>query len=191
VRVEEIASGLPSRDARRLERPGKSGPSARAKVRARGLASGASGRARGRNWGRPQCTKSRSRRTRFQESSAATSGRPSRGPNVCALRTVPMLAGVPVAAELVRELAERVEEPAATTLRNCLDAGRATFALTIEEREQILRGLEDCPDGLAELRGVLVREHSGACVRGSSKTRPSRWLFGSKRGRLPSTCFGS
>jgi hypothetical protein len=38
-------------------------------------------------------------------------------------------------------------------------AGRAAIALTIEEREQILRRLEDCPDGLAELRGVLAREH--------------------------------
>lgn len=40
-----------------------------------------------------------------------------------------------------------------------LEAGRARIALTVEERELILRGLEDCPDGLAELRGVLVREH--------------------------------
>lgn len=49
----------------------------------------------------------------------------------------------------------------AGTLRNCLNAGRRTFALTIAEREQILRGLEDCPDGLAELRGALLREHEG------------------------------
>jgi hypothetical protein len=67
---------------------------------------------------------------------------------------------IPIAAELVRELADQVEEPAASTLRAGLDAGgRTTLALTIEEREQILRGLEDCPDGRAELRGVLVREH--------------------------------
>jgi hypothetical protein len=31
-------------------------------------------------------------------------------------------------------------------------------ALTIEDRERILLALEDCPDGLAELRGVLLRE---------------------------------
>jgi hypothetical protein len=65
-----------------------------------------------------------------------------------------MLAGIPVDVELVRELAERVDEPAASTLRNGLKVGRATFALTIEEREQILRALEDCPDELAELRGT-------------------------------------
>lgn len=58
-----------------------------------------------------------------------------------------MLAGVPVAADLVREL-DRVDKPAAGRLRECLEANRATFALTIEEREQILRALEDCPDGL-------------------------------------------
>jgi hypothetical protein len=33
-------------------------------------------------------------------------------------------------------------------------------ALTIEDRERILRALEgDFPDGLAELRGVPLREH--------------------------------
>jgi hypothetical protein len=72
-----------------------------------------------------------------------------------------MLAGIPVAAEPVWELAELVDEPTASTPHNCLKAGRTTFALTIAEREQILRGLEDCPDGLAELRGVLLAEHEG------------------------------
>lgn len=63
-----------------------------------------------------------------------------------------MLAGIPVAANLV-------DEPAAGTLRDGLDAGRAAMVLTIEERELILRGLEDCPPPLAELRGALVRKH--------------------------------
>jgi hypothetical protein len=70
-----------------------------------------------------------------------------------------MLAGIPVAAEVVRELAHLVDEPAATTLRDGLDSGRTAIALTIVERELILRALEDCPDELAELCGVLVREH--------------------------------
>jgi hypothetical protein len=78
---------------------------------------------------------------------------------MCTIAMVPMLAGIPVDVELVRERAERLVEPAASTLRDGLERGRATFALTIEEPEQILRGLDDCPDGLAELRGVLVREH--------------------------------
>jgi hypothetical protein len=70
-----------------------------------------------------------------------------------------MLAGIPVAAELVRELVAAVAEPAAGTLQAALDARRGTIALTVFERKQILRALEDCPDGLGELRGVLVREH--------------------------------
>jgi hypothetical protein len=70
-----------------------------------------------------------------------------------------MLAGIPVTAELVRELAARVEEPTAGYLLFALEAGRSIFALTVEDRERILRALDDCPDGLAELRGVLLREH--------------------------------
>jgi hypothetical protein len=33
------------------------------------------------------------------------------------------------------------------------------LALTIDDREAILRALDDPPDSLAELRGVLLREH--------------------------------
>jgi hypothetical protein len=57
-------------------------------------------------------------------------------------------------------LAERVDEPTAGYLEAALDAGQATLALTIKDRDRILRALEDCSDGLAELRGILVREHS-------------------------------
>jgi hypothetical protein len=35
----------------------------------------------------------------------------------------------------------------------------ALLALTIDERAIILAALEDPPDGLAELRGVLMNEH--------------------------------
>ena len=45
-----------------------------------------------------------------------------------------MLAGIPVAAELVEELADRVEEPAASALRTALEAGRATVASARVER---------------------------------------------------------
>ena len=64
---------------------------------------------------------------------------------------MPMLAGVPVAAELVWALADLVDEPAASTLRTCLNADRTALALTIAEREQILRALDDPPAGLEEL----------------------------------------
>ena len=70
-----------------------------------------------------------------------------------------IVAGIPLTAELVRTLADLVDEPAASTLRAGLEADRIAVALTIAEREQILRALEDCPDGLSELRGVLLDEH--------------------------------
>jgi hypothetical protein len=71
-----------------------------------------------------------------------------------------MLAGVPISAELVRELAEIVGEPTAGTREGALDASRATVALTVEDRERILRALDgDFSEGLGELRGVLLREH--------------------------------
>ena len=40
------------------------------------------------------------------------------------------------------------------------------MALTIAEREQIIRALDDPPDGLAELRGVLLVEHEGRVRQG-------------------------
>jgi hypothetical protein len=76
---------------------------------------------------------------------------------------VVMLAGVPVADRAVLDLARRLrdadlDEPA-STLEDGYDADRRVVALTIPEREAILRVLEDCRDELAELRGVLLREH--------------------------------
>jgi hypothetical protein len=61
--------------------------------------------------------------------------------------------------ELVRELALLVDEPTAGVLERALENEVKVLALTIEDRERILRALDDPPDGLAELRGVLVREH--------------------------------
>ena len=34
------------------------------------------------------------------------------------------------------------------------------MALTVPDREAILRTLEDCPDETGELRGGLLREHA-------------------------------
>jgi hypothetical protein len=39
-----------------------------------------------------------------------------------------MLAGVPIAKELVRDLADLVDEPTAGTLEACLDARRSVIA---------------------------------------------------------------
>ena len=44
-------------------------------------------------------------------------------------------------------------------LQTAYDRETIVLALTIPDRESILRALDDPPDGLAELRGVLLREH--------------------------------
>jgi hypothetical protein len=46
------------------------------------------------------------------------------------------------------------------------------LALTIDERAIILAALEDPPDGLAELRAVLLNEHEW-CQRGSIRKLPA------------------
>jgi hypothetical protein len=47
----------------------------------------------------------------------------------------------------------------AERLEAAWDAEVKILALTIAERDEILRALEDCSDGLAGLRGVLIAEH--------------------------------
>ena len=71
-----------------------------------------------------------------------------------------MLAGLNVPDDDVRELARLVDEPTATMLRNGIDRETVVLALTIDDRERILRALDDRQtDALAELRGVLLTEH--------------------------------
>jgi hypothetical protein len=62
-------------------------------------------------------------------------------------------------AERVCHLANADEEPTAAALTTALEAGRAVIAVSVGDRERILRVLVDCPDGLSELRTVLLREH--------------------------------
>ena len=74
-----------------------------------------------------------------------------------------MLAGIRVADSDVLELTRRVRdagfEATADRLGEAWTLETKVLALTVDEREAILRALDDPPDGLAELRGVLVREH--------------------------------
>ena len=74
-----------------------------------------------------------------------------------------MLAGIPVPAAVVDELADLVRAAGADVLADrlerALDDEVKLLALSIDERAIILGQLEDPPDGLAELRGVLVNEH--------------------------------
>lgn len=48
---------------------------------------------------------------------------------------------------------------AATAIEDGLEIEAQLIALTPSERTAILRVLDDPPDGLAELRGVLLRDH--------------------------------
>ena len=74
-----------------------------------------------------------------------------------------MLAGVPVLTDAVAELADTVRatgaDELADRLEQAVDDGVKLLALTIDERAIILAALEDPPDGLAELRAVLMNEH--------------------------------
>jgi hypothetical protein len=85
-----------------------------------------------------------------------------------------MLAGIRVAPEFVRELADLVDEPTATALEQALEVETTVLALSIADRERILRALEDCPDGLGELRPFCSASMSGACAKGSSRSCSDR-----------------
>jgi hypothetical protein len=77
-----------------------------------------------------------------------------------------MLAGLRATDEAVSELAGLVDEPTASLLTKALELKTVVRALTIEDRERILLALADPPDGLAELRGVLIAEHEGRVRQG-------------------------
>jgi hypothetical protein len=74
-----------------------------------------------------------------------------------------MLADVPVPDREVLELTRRRRASGfldtAEALELAYDSERRAVALTVPDREAIMRTLEDAPDELAELRGVLLREH--------------------------------
>jgi hypothetical protein len=74
-----------------------------------------------------------------------------------------MLAGVPVTADSVTELASIVRVDGADELADRLERAIADevklLGLSIDERAIILAALDDPPGGLSELRGVLMNEH--------------------------------
>lgn len=74
-----------------------------------------------------------------------------------------MLAGVPVSDAPAAELAGHVQAVGADELADRLERaiveGVLLLAVTIDERAVILGQLDDPPDGLAELRGVVMNEH--------------------------------
>jgi hypothetical protein len=71
------------------------------------------------------------------------------------------LAGIPIRDDLVLELARLVDDPQlADRLEDAFQRDVRVLALTIPDRETIIRALDDAPSGLGELRGVLLREHT-------------------------------
>ena len=76
-----------------------------------------------------------------------------------------VVAGVSVRDEDVLDLFQRLLEAGfedtADALAVAQDAGQRLVALTVQDREAILRVVDEPPIGLAELRGVLLREHEG------------------------------
>jgi hypothetical protein len=74
-----------------------------------------------------------------------------------------MLAGIPVNDLSVLHLTSRLREAGfddtSERLEDCRRREVKVVALTVPEREDILRSLEECPEELAELRAVLLREH--------------------------------
>ena len=73
------------------------------------------------------------------------------------------LAGIPVADRAVLQLAASLREAelvdTAERLEPAYDREARIVALDIPDREAILRVLEDCPEGLLELRATLLQEH--------------------------------
>ena len=73
-----------------------------------------------------------------------------------------MLAGIPVADRHVLELVRRLHHAGFDTTADRLTIAQERqtrlLALSIDEREQILATLADCPGGLGELRAVLNQE---------------------------------
>jgi hypothetical protein len=74
-----------------------------------------------------------------------------------------MLAGLPVPNEAAHDLASRLRDEGvldtAEKLEEALAHGAQVAALSIDDREAILRVLDEAPEGLAELRAVLFEEH--------------------------------
>jgi hypothetical protein len=73
------------------------------------------------------------------------------------------LAGVPVPDDQVLELARLLgESQLAEGLEDCYRRDVKVLALELDEREEMLRALDDPPAGvLGELRAVLLQEHVG------------------------------
>ena len=82
------------------------------------------------------------------------------------------LAGIPVADKTVLQLAASLREAelvdTAERLERAYDREARIVALDVTDREAILRVLEECPDGLLELR---TTPSAGACLAPARRAR--------------------
>ncbi len=81
-----------------------------------------------------------------------------------------LLAGLEVPDRLVLDLARCLRGQGlidtAETLEDAYDEEGGIVALSISDREAILRALEYCPYGLSELREVVLLEHEWRAAEG-------------------------
>jgi hypothetical protein len=68
--------------------------------------------------------------------------------------------------ELASLLGDGGFDDTAERLENAYDLETKVLALTIADCEAILRALDAPPDGLSELRGVLLAQHEGRVRQG-------------------------
>ena len=84
------------------------------------------------------------------------------------------LAGIDVARELVHHLADMLTEAGrgdtAAVILVADASGHERVGLTIEEREIILSVLDGPPDGLLDLRAVLLNDHAERLRNGLTET---------------------
>ena len=73
--------------------------------------------------------------------------------------------------ELVNRLRRADLAPQADTLEGALVSGQSEVGLTIPDRVAILTVLDDQPQGLAELRAVVLQEHTWRCAEGFQPQR--------------------
>ena len=83
------------------------------------------------------------------------------------------VAGIRVRDEDVLDLARLLHDAGfndtAEAIVVALEAEEEIVGLTIDDREAILRTLDDPPVGLSQLRGVLLTEHVSSCRSGSGR----------------------
>ncbi len=102
-----------------------------------------------------------------------------------------MLAGVPVSAELISELAQIVDEPTASMLERGLEVGTKVLALTIVDRERIIAPSMIRQPGSPSSGVCCSVSTSGACARESFSSKTACiWRPTQSSDRSVSTCGG-